>query len=165
MTSSVLTVRRAVDSDAVSACDVLRKSILELCQADHEGDALRIKAWLDNKTPENVRAWIASEQCFSVVVVRDAEIVGFGLISRDGEVRLCYVHPEARFQGASTLMLAALEERASLWGLSTVVLTSSLTARRFYESRGYASSGEPVQVFGSQRAYPMRKPLDPSRRT
>ena len=154
-----IAVRPAVEADAPGACEAMRRSIRDLCAADHGDDPAALAAWLANKTPDHVRSWIASESSFSVVAVREEQVVGFGLIARSGELHLCYVHPEARFQGVSSAMLVALEERAALWGLDAVVLTSSLTARRFYERRGYRSCGEPVAVFGAQRAFPMIKDL------
>lgn len=54
-------IRRATPEDAEAACQVLRRSITELCIADHQGDAQSLAAWLANKTPENVRRWTANQ--------------------------------------------------------------------------------------------------------
>ena len=53
-------IRKALLEDALQACDVIRRSIIELCQADHGNDPAILEKWLANKTPDNVRAWIAS---------------------------------------------------------------------------------------------------------
>jgi hypothetical protein len=37
--------------DAPAACDVLRRSISELCVADHGNDPTILARWLSNKTP------------------------------------------------------------------------------------------------------------------
>lgn len=139
-------VRVAVETDAVATCDVLRRSIRELCVADHGRDEQVLSAWLANKTPENVR--------------------GFGLVQSDGEIQLCYLAPEAQYRGAGKLMLRALEEQAARWGLRGVFLTSSVTAKRFYERNGYVQSGEPKSVYGLRSVYPMSKSivLTPRRR-
>jgi hypothetical protein len=45
-------VRDARFEDADEACLVMRRSIVELCEADHHRDPALLAAWLDNKTPE-----------------------------------------------------------------------------------------------------------------
>ena len=154
-----ITVRPASEADAVAACDVLRRSIRELCVADHGHDEQVLSAWLANKTPENVRAWITSASSFSVVAVDGSEVRGFGLVQRDGEIQMCYLVPEVQYRGAGKLMLRALEEQAARWGLQGVFLTSSVTARRFYERNGYVQSGEPKSVYGLRSVYPMSKSI------
>lgn len=154
-----ITVRRAVPEDAETACDVLRRSIQELCVADHQNDGKALGAWLENKTTDNVRAWIASSHNYAVVALRDAKICGFALLAHDGTLRLCYLVPEVQHFGAGRAMLGALETEASRQGLKSLRLESTLTALPFYKRNGYASAGEPVLVFGAQRAYPMRKEL------
>jgi hypothetical protein len=56
-------------------------------------------------------------------------------------------------------MLRVLEDQAAQWGLPSVFLTSSVTARRFYERNGYVQSAEPRSVYGLRRVYPMSKPI------
>lgn len=130
-----ITARPASEADAVTACDVLRRSIRELCVADHGHDEQVLSAWLANKTPENVRAWITSASSFSAVAVDGSEVRGFGPVQRDGEIQMGYLVPEGPYRGAGKLMLRALEEQAARPGLRGVFLTSSVTARRFYEVR------------------------------
>src|SRR5437660_2817731 len=129
-------VRGAVGQDDDAACQVLRRSIAELCVADHNNDESILSAWLKNKTVENVRASIASEH-FAVVAVDDSAVCGFAMITRQGEIQLCYGGPEVRYLGAGKLMLHALEQQALRWGLNKVFLTSTLTANSFYERHGF----------------------------
>ena len=51
-------IREARLEDADHACNVLRRSISQLCVADHGSDPAIINAWLANKTPETVARWI-----------------------------------------------------------------------------------------------------------
>ena len=154
-----ITVRPASEADAVAACDVLRRSIRELCVADHGHDEQVLSAWLGNKIPDNVRAWITSAASFSVVAVDGSGVRGFGLIQRGGEIQMCYLVPEVQYRGAGKLMLRALEEQAARWGLNDVFLTSSVTAKRFYERNGYVQSGEPKSVYGLRCVHPMSKSI------
>jgi hypothetical protein len=43
-------IRDAMTEDAPAACDVLRRSISELCVADHGNDPTILARWLSNKT-------------------------------------------------------------------------------------------------------------------
>ena len=44
-------VRAARLEDAEAAAHLLRRSIAELCQADHQDDPERLAGWLANKRP------------------------------------------------------------------------------------------------------------------
>jgi GNAT superfamily N-acetyltransferase len=156
-----LTIRRAVASDALGACDAVRRSITDLCVEDHQGDGTTIAAWLANKTGANFTRWITSDQHLAFVAEEASKIVGFGLLDPAGSILLLYVSPEARFQGVSKALLTAMEDSARSFGVRTVTLDSSATARRFYERSGYVAAGEPRKGFGIATCYPMSKRLAP----
>lgn len=130
-------IRPARAEDAEAACLVLRRSIIELCVADHGNDATILAGWLANKTPEHVRTWISNPDNVVMVAEEDGAILGVGAVARSGEITLNYVSPDARFRGVSKAMLARLEAQASAFGQTHCVLTSTSTARRLYEAAGY----------------------------
>jgi GNAT superfamily N-acetyltransferase len=154
-----VTIRRAIESDAGPACDVVRRSIIELCVTDHRYDEETLAAWLSNKTLEMFTRLILAETKSCVVAVLNDKVCGFGHINHSGNVGLLYVDPDARFLGASTAMLHWLEEEVFRLGVNTVSLNSSDTARQFYKSRGYVQTGEPVAGFGITFGWPMTKRL------
>lgn len=154
-----VTVRSATSADAPGVCDVMRRSISELCLADHNSDPERLEAWLQNKTLASTEAWLASADLFAVVACDGQGVCGFGAISRDGEVLFCYVDPRVRFQRVSTMMLEELERAARSWDLRSVRLTSTITAQRFYRSRGYITAGDAKVVFDAIKGIPMTKQL------
>jgi GNAT superfamily N-acetyltransferase len=156
-----IAIRRAVLSDAAIACSLVCQSIKELCVADHKGDESTITAWLANKSESSFCRWITSAQHVALVAERRGEILGFGLLNRTGKLALLYVAPMARLEGISTSLLVALEEEAIALGLKQISLESSITAKRFYQARGYHSSGDPVAGFGVTDAYPMVKHIAP----
>jgi GNAT superfamily N-acetyltransferase len=128
-------IRAARDTDAAAACDVLRRSITELCVADHANNPALLDPWLANKTPENVLAWIAESHM--LVAEEDGRLLGVAGLSSAGRVTLNYVAPEARYRGVSDALLCALEQKAAQLGCASCTLESTRTARRFYEARGY----------------------------
>jgi GNAT superfamily N-acetyltransferase len=143
--------------DADEACQVVRRSITELCHADHQGDAPTLVLWLANKTAENMCRWIAQHHVF--VATEGNTILGVGAIRNAGEITLNYVLPDARFRGISKALVAQLEKTASELGCATTTLLSSVTARQFYLAAGYAPTGPPKQGFGVTVGYPMAKQL------
>jgi N-acetylglutamate synthase-like GNAT family acetyltransferase len=152
------TLRKASPDDATAACDVLRRSIRELCARDHKNDENTISAWLENKTPENVRKWLTSTLAYGVVAERHGKVCGFAMVARNGSVTLCYVLPEVQHSGVGKKLLAEMEAQAVRWGLDTLTVESTLTAKLFYERNGYVAAGDPLTIW-SQPSYPLQKLL------
>ena len=155
----MIAVRQAQPKDAQQAADVLRRSITELCALDHQGDADTLAKWLANKTPRNFLSWLASDDNFCVVAESDGHVVGVGLVHRSGEIRLCYLAPGAQRQGAGKAIYLALEKQAKLWGLRTLRLESTISARRFYEALGFRPAGMATPGFGISHCHPYEKQL------
>ncbi len=149
-------VRPAIGFDAPRICDVMRASIEALCLADHQGNRAILGAWLANKTPENVAAWLDRPDLRLMIVERAQAVLGVGGITLSGEVVLNYVSPDARLQGVSSLLLDAMERQAWQDGNTRVTLDSTVTAHRFYQGRGYEGSGDLGEKFGLT-TFPMRK--------
>ena len=137
-------IRGARAEDAVTVCDVLRRSITELCAADHNDDPARLADWLANKTPETVTAWIGDPGNVVYVAIDDGRIAGVAAMQRSGRISLNYVSPEARFTGVSKALLTALERKARDLGLTQCTLESTRTALRFYHAAGYHEPREPI---------------------
>ena len=154
-------IRKASIEDATKACEVLRRSIVELGGSDHHNDPAIIRRWLANKTPENVTAWIGDESNSVLVAVEQDVVLAVGAVRNDGEITLNYVSPDARFRGVSRAMLAQLEAVARDLGNDICHLISRETARRLYLSAGYEQVGTPEGRFGTASSYPMFKRLGP----
>ena len=154
-----MNIRDAAPADAAAACEVIRASIAELCVADHHNDPDILRRWLANKTPENLAAWIADPDASMLVAVEGDVVLAVGAVRNDGEITLNYVSPAARFRGASSALLAALEARAKERGNTHCKLLSTETAHRFYLNRGYVGAGEPQHKFGTSASYPMLKTI------
>ena len=154
---NAITVRDATADDAEAACEVMRRSIVELCAADHGGDPRILASWLANKQPQVFRSWLAGRGQSYLVAVADGRIAGVGAVTDGGEITLNYVSPDFRFRGVSRALLAALERRAAERGCDYCTLSSTATARRFYLARGYAETGPPQGSFGTQSGFPMRR--------
>ena len=155
-------IREASMEDAAEACQVVRRSIAELCHADHQDDPIVLEKWLSNNTSNNMRSWIADPDSYVVVATEGAAIIGVGAIMPSGEITLNYVSPDARFRGVSKAILNKLEAKALELGNNTCALTSTETARRFYLSAGYVQFGLPEPGIGKGSSYRMVKQLLPT---
>jgi GNAT superfamily N-acetyltransferase len=155
----LIETRDAVPDDASAGCVVMRRSIAELCVADHKNDPMILARWLGNKTVENFVAWINQPDNSLLVAVEEGRMLAVGSVTDAGSIGLNYVSPDARFQGVSRALLRALEARVLARNNRRCTLTSTETARRFYLSNGYVSSGAASGAFGTDAAYPMYKIL------
>jgi GNAT superfamily N-acetyltransferase len=155
-----LVIRDARPEDAEAACEVLRRSIAELCEADHHNKSEILGAWLANKQPKIVASWIARPDNSVLVALENGATVAVGSVTDAGEIQLNYVSPDARFRGVSRALLGALEKRAAERGNARCHLVSTETARRFYLSAGFIEDGPPQGRFGTSSSYPMWKMLE-----
>jgi GNAT superfamily N-acetyltransferase len=154
-------VRRAGETDAEAACQVIRRSITELCRDDHRDDPSSLSLWLANKTPENLKAWIGDPENYMLVAGADGAVIGVAAMRGPGRVMLNYVSPAARLRGVSKALMAALEAEARARGFEALTLDSTSTARGFYCSIGYDEAGAPRPGFGVTLRFPMVKALQP----
>jgi len=151
-------IRQAIAGDAEPASLILRRSITELCTLDHENDPALLASWLANKTPEKFRDWVrsADDICF-VAIAEDNAILGVGLLSKAGEIKLNYVSPDNRFRGVSSALIEAMEAEAQGLGVTRITLNSTATAHRFYQAGGYKDEGKPQTGRLKVATYPMSK--------
>lgn len=154
-----LEIRQATAADAATACEVLRRCIVESCVRDHQNDAAILEAWLGNKTPAMVAGWFASSTNFPLVALLDGRIAGVALLTRAGKLALCYVLPEAQRHGAGKALLACVEATAAEWGVKTLQLHSTASAEAFFAGRGYIQSGNVRSPYGVETVF-FWKPLD-----
>ena len=141
-------IRPAASDDVAAATALVRRSIAELCQADHHNIPAIVEGLLINKTQDNMRAWIETPGSYVLVAEAGSVMAGIGGLTGDGEITLLYVAPDFRFQGVSKILLAALEDKARELGLPNCALVSTDTAQRFFEARGYAGYDKDEDDFG-----------------
>jgi GNAT superfamily N-acetyltransferase len=154
----MLSVRRAEPGDIPAMSRVLIASITDLCSADHGNDPAAIAAWTRNKSVKGVAAMLEHPRGRTFVADLDGTVVGVGAVSEAGEITLNYVAPQARFRGVSKAMLAALEAELRDHGVVEATLTSTTTARRFYQAAGWHEDAAPAAAMRGE-GHHMRKRL------
>ena len=93
----------------------------------------QINAWAPEKA--DLEAWDRSLRAhYSLVVMEEGRIIGFGDADRAGYLDRLYVHRDYQGRGAASLLCGALEAAARG---ENIVTHASITARPFFEKRGY----------------------------
>ena len=156
----MIIVRPAKESDADAAITVVRKSIRDLCVADHQNNPETLATWLANKTTQNFVGWISDPDNFCVIAETNGHVLGVGILQRGGEILLLYLAPGAQRQGIGRKIHDALEEKAAHWELKSLHLDSTALACPFYEALGYRQAGPPVLRFETLRCFPYAKQLN-----
>ena len=151
--------RPAHPAEATEACTVIRRSILELCIADHGDDAAILEAWLANKTPERLRSWIEINPASLLVGVGAGGIAGVGCVLPNGAVALNYVAPRRCARASARVCSARWRVSRPRRVTPSAPCMRTATAQGFYVACGYEAAGEPVSSFGGKPAYPMRRAI------
>lgn len=82
-------------------------------------------------------AWSRLDLQFCFVVEFQKDIVGFASLSLEGEVDFLFVHKDFQGRGIATTLLKQLERVARKKGLAHLVTEASITARIFFEKKGF----------------------------
>ena len=122
----------AVEADAAKISALILRAIRLTNASDYKSS--EINAICENFTTEMVLSKMAQRDVF--VARLDREIVGTVSLG-DGKLHSMFVEPIHQNTGIGVKLAMYLEQHAMDVGLSTLRLSSSLTARSFYEKLGY----------------------------
>lgn len=92
----------------------------------------QLDAWADG-TPDLERWNRSLQEHFSLVALEGKQIIGFGDIDSTGYLDRLYVHKDYQGKGVATALCDRLEQAVD----GTIVTHASITARPFFEGRGY----------------------------
>ncbi|MEL6422564.1 MAG: GNAT family N-acetyltransferase [Pseudomonadota bacterium] len=147
-----LNIRIATSPDAVLLSELIQRTIRASNTEDYDQRSIDMLCSIFE--PEQVAERIENEDIFLCFV--NVDLIGTAGLRRD-YLRSMFVKPTYQRQGLGKALVADIEERARLKGISEIMVHSSLTARRFYEALGYE--------FVEFQSYPegsfvlMKKPL------
>lgn len=115
-------------------CKLLIRSISQSCRKDHHDDPVLLEAWLENKTPENVKSWLETNRTYCAVFP-SGEIVGVLQASLENRILLNYVEPKYSGKGVGTKLLRKLE--VEIGSGNKLLVESTETAKPFYIKEGF----------------------------
>lgn len=131
-----MTIRSYVSTD----CDNLFRLFYETVHSINAKDynKQQLDAWTTGIV--NLGEWNRSFlKHFTVVAVENDIIVGFGDIDNTGYLDRLYVHKDYQGKGIATAICNELEEQFEVAQITT---NSSITAKPFFEKRGYKAVKE-----------------------
>jgi putative acetyltransferase len=119
---------------------------------------------------EEVDAWASKNKDFSkwdsvfnlnytLIAYIDNKIIGFGDIDKSGYLNMLYIHKDYQGKGIATLICNKLEK-----GHNEITTDASITAKRFFEKRGYKVIKEQYVKRNSVllKNYIMKKQIEPN---
>lgn len=116
-------------------CHNLAQLFYDTVHSIHENDynKQQLDAWATGTV--NLEEWNRSFlEHVTIVVEMDDRIVGFGDMDHTGYLDRLYVHKNYQRQGIATAICDALEQMVNA---DTVITHASITAKPFFERRGY----------------------------
>lgn len=130
METSKVIIRKYVSSDCMELTQLFYHTVHVVNAGDYTKEQLDV--WADGNVDLEKWNWSLQEH-YSIVAVGDGVLVGFGDIDRTGYLDRLYVHKDYQRQGIATAICNELEKTAHIH----VIVHASITARPFFEKRGY----------------------------
>jgi putative acetyltransferase len=127
-------VRRYVPADLDALIDLFRESVRRIAIRDYT--EAQVKAW----APDTVdrASWATRRASRPTWVAEiDDEIAGFTDLEPDGHVDMMFVHPDHQGRGVANALLNHVESEAARLGLARLHTEASITARPFFEKKGF----------------------------
>ena len=128
-------IRVALQSDTVELKQVFQNTVLAINRRDYS--QAEVEDWAscgDNLA--NIEDMIKTHY-FIVAVNQQSEIVGFSSITPQGYLHSMFVHKDFQGRGIASMLLDEIEQYAITNGIVRITSEVSLTARPFFEKRGY----------------------------
>lgn len=147
-------IREMTRGDGKETLRLFYETVRSVCAEDYT--EAQISAWA---SPRGVREWTDSffaEGRRALVAEEGGEIVGFADMTQDGYFDRLYVHKNFQRRGIAAALADALEEGCAA---SSFTVHASVTARGFFEKRGYVLVRENIVERGGEKLfnYYMRK--------
>lgn len=135
----------ASDFDAVIA--LFRYAVRTIASQDYTYE--QVMAWAPDEI--NSQKWVMklTNKLTWVALIGD-KIVGFTDLESDGHIDMLYVHADYQNQGVASRLLETVESKARNALLSQLYTEASITARRFFERRGFQIITSQTVRFGGQ---------------
>ncbi len=119
-------------------CGIVSKLFYETVHSVNAKDytAEQLSVWANNADSLKSRRNDLLKQ-YTLIAEINGVIVGFGSIDKSGYLDLLFVHKDYQKQGIATALCNELEK-----GFSVINTFASITAKPFFESRGYVVVNE-----------------------
>ena len=138
-------IRQMKGEDGAETLRLFQDTVRAVCAGDYSPAQLR--AWIGERS---LRDWTGSfftEGRRALVAEEDGKIVGFADMTEGGYFDRLYVHKNFQRRGAATALADELERGCAA---PAFTVYASITARAFFEKRGYALLRENAVLRGGE---------------
>lgn len=140
--------REYKNTDLHAVMDLFYVTVHEVNKNDYSEEQLDAIAPKD----ANEYHWEKSlEKNHTIVVEEDDKLIAFGNIGKTGYLDRLYVHPDYLRKGIASKLVEELEGYAKKHGSHVINVTSSITSKAFFESKGYAVIEEQINERRGER--------------
>jgi len=151
-------IRDAELRDAAAIAGIFYHTVLNVNVRDYS--RAQVEAWA-GPAPEP-GMWeerISDGERQTFVAVQGERVLGFAEFEADGHIDTLYVHHECQGCGIASKLLERIEAEARRLGLARLYTEASITARPFFEGRGFSVvTPQTVEVRGQKcRNFRMEK--------
>lgn len=127
-------IRRYQPGDEVELAELFLGTVREVNRKDYSSE--QIRAWApESFDRERWRVRMQNIQPF--VCIDGDQIVGFADLQDSGYIDMFYVHHQWQRRGVGTRLFDAIDQDAKARRLTELTSHVSITARPFFESRGF----------------------------
>ena len=124
-------LRRYMTSDCVQLAELFYGIVRTVNAGDYT--SAQLDAWANGKV--DLEKWDKSFLAhYTIICEKDDFIVGFGDIDKTGYLDRLYVHKDYQRQGIASAICDELEQWVNA---NKIVTHASITAKTFFEQRGY----------------------------
>lgn len=138
-------IRVAQQSDVIELRDLYKNTVLAVNRRDYSQE--EVEDWASCGNDLSSIGKMIETHYFIVAVNQLSQIVGFSSITPQGYLHSMFVHKDFQGKGIATMLLEEIERYAIAEGIKRITSEVSITARPFFEMRGYT-----VEVEQKRRA-------------
>ncbi len=127
-------IRRANSADVEAVTQLFRETVKRVNSPDYS--SIQIDHWVSGA--DDIPKWEKRiEDWFFLVAVENNVVVGFAYLNRGNYFDGLFVHHQHQGKGIATALADEVENKARVDGYSTIHSDVSITAKPFFEKRGY----------------------------
>lgn len=128
-------LRKLTEEDIPDLQILFRETVLHVNVRDYTRE--EVEDWAScGESAEHMKDLLARNDYVAALNER-GEIIGFSSMNAEGYLHSLFVHKDYQQVGVGSLLLSAVEKKAREYGVAEITSEVSLTARSFFEKRGY----------------------------
>jgi putative acetyltransferase len=142
-TLMTLFIRRATLTDLEPILDLFRTTVQQINAKDYS--PAQVRAWVE--AADKIEHWQEKiMQDYFLVAWKSETLVGFCSLQHSGYLDTLYIHPLHQREGIARALLALMEHQASQSPYEILITDASVTARPFFEKKGFRMVAEQRKI-------------------